>query len=98
MPYKIKQRNYWCSDGRHVTLLRRLDGRHLYGAGLVLGGGRLAECDEEVGEVVAEVAGVDPAEHRLDVDADRQPLRVRSVNALKTGGVAGRAPSFAWLG
>jgi hypothetical protein len=31
-------------------------------------GGRFAECDEEVGEVVAEVAGVCAAEHCLDVD------------------------------
>jgi hypothetical protein len=42
-------------------------------AGLVLGR-RLAERDEEIGEV-AEVAGIRPAKHRLDVDAHLQPLR-----------------------
>jgi hypothetical protein len=43
------------------------------GARLVFGR-RLAERDEEVGEVVAEVAGVAAAEHRVDVDADLQTV------------------------
>jgi len=50
----------------------------------------LAERDEEVGEVVAEVAGIRPAEHRLDVGADLQPLRAAQRERLEdSGGAAG---------
>jgi hypothetical protein len=66
-------------------------------ARLVLGR-RLAERDEQVGEVVAEVAGIRPAEHRLDVDADLQPLRRAQRERLEDRSGAAGAPSSAWPG
>jgi hypothetical protein len=58
-------------------------------AGLVLGR-RFAEGDEEVGEVVAEVAGVGAAEHGLDVDADLEPFwRAQRERLEDRGGAAG---------
>src|SRR6266508_2617361 len=50
-----------------------------------------AACSPEIGEVVAEVAGIRPAKHRLHVDADLQPLRCAQRERLEDGGGAAGA-------